>query len=384
LRYRLGCPECAAVLVVEYDLPGMRAAGLPACDHPGIWRFAPLLPIADPDHFTSLGEGGTPLLPAPRLGARLGLRDLWLKCEGANPTGSMKDRSSATAVAAARQFGFDRIAVVSSGNTGASAASYAARAGLRCFVFAAEYASPAQRQQILAATPDLHVYRGAYEDMAAAVGRVAREQAVFDGGSSPNPFNAEGLKTLAFEVYEELGRQAPDYVVYPVGAGDLLLAGQRGFAQLREAGLADHVPAPVAAQSDAADTLVQALRSGGALTPREPGRTVAGGVVVGDMGRKGELALRVLRQQQGLGASASDAEILEWQRRLARLEGIWAGPTACVVLPALAKLAAEGSVPPDARVVCVISESGLKGDAPAQPTPSIEPTETAVRSALAG
>ena len=113
LDYLLGCPDCGGVLVVAYDLDRLAGLRFQELRGPGIWRYAPLLPVADPAHFVSLGEGGTPLLPVPRLGGCMGLSDLWIKFEGANPTGSMKDRSSATALAAALRFGFERIGVVS-------------------------------------------------------------------------------------------------------------------------------------------------------------------------------------------------------------------------------------------------------------------------------
>ncbi|MBM4436786.1 MAG: pyridoxal-phosphate dependent enzyme [Actinobacteria bacterium] len=380
--YLLGCPACGGVPVVEYDAAGVAALDLAELAGPGIWRYAPLLPIVDPADRVTLGEGATPLLAAPRLGARLGLRDVWLKFEGANPTGSMKDRSSATAVAAARHFGFNQIGTVSSGNMGASIASYAARAGLRAFVFAAEYASASQRAHMDAATADFFVYPGEFDVMARAFRRLVDERTLFDGGTSLNPFNGEGLKTLAFEVVGQFGGHSPDVMVYPVGAGDLLLNVQRGFDLLARTGHTEGVPVPIVAQSEAAAPLVDALRTGGPVTKRRAWRSIAGGVVVGDLGRKGELALREVTGRGGAGGTATDAEILAWQATLARLEGVWAGPTACVVLPVLAKLAAGGAIHPDARVVVVLSETGLKSDAAVVPPRTIEPTERALRAVI--
>ena len=382
LEYLPGCPDCGGPLVVRYDLDRLAAADLAALDGPGIWRYAPFLPIADAAHRVTLGEGQTPLLRAARLGERLSLDDLWLKFEGANPSGSMKDRTSATSVAAALRSGFDRIGTVSSGNMGSSIAGYAARAGLRAFVFAAPYSSPAQRLHMSSGTPDFYLYDGPFHAMAHAFAAATADGAVFDGGTSLNAFNAEGHKTIAYEIFGQLGGRTPDFMVYPVGAADVLLSAQRGFEELRELGHAAHVPTPVAAQSEACDPLVRALHDGGELESQTPRASVAGGVILGEMGRKGAYALRQLRQFGGLGATASDEQILDWQTRLARLEGIWVGPTACVVLPALEKLAATGAIPRDAQVVCVLSETGLKSDPPPRDYPTIEPTEEALRDVL--
>ncbi len=383
LDYLPGCPDCGGLLLVRYDRDRLAGVDLATLDGPGIWRYAPFLPIADESHRVTLGEGQTPLLHAARLGDRLGLDDLWLKFEGANPTGSMKDRTSATTVAAALRFGFERVGTVSSGNMSSSIAAYAARAGLRALVFAAPHSSPAQRLHMSSGTPDFYLYDGPFDGMAQAFTAVAADGAVFDGGTSLNAFNAEGHKTIAYEIFGQLGRRAPDFTVYPVGAADLLLNALRGFEELHALGHAAHVPIPVAAQSDACDPLVRALHEGGELASQTPRASIAGGVILGDMGRKGAYALRQLRELGGLGATASDEQILGWQTRLARLEGIWAGPTACVVLPALEQLAANGDIPRDARVVCVLSETGLKSDPPPRDYPAIDPTEGALRRLFA-
>ena len=142
------------------------------------------------------------------------------------------------------------------------------------------------------------------------------------------------------------------------------------------------MPRPVCAQSTEADTVIRALKTGGPLVPRTIGHTVAEGVAVGDLGPKGEWVLKVTREDNGLGAASTDREILDWQAKLARLEGIWAGPTGCVTLPALARLVGQGAIPKDASVVCLVTETGLKDDAePAAMTP-LAPTVENVRNIL--
>ena len=162
----------------------------------------------------------SPLVRARRLAERLGVREVHLKVEGVNPTGSMKDRSSVTAIAAAQSFGFGRAACVSSGNMGSSIANYAARAGLRSFVFSAAYASESQsRPHGGRERCEMYVYDGPYDAMATAIQPIFDEGLVFDAGSSANPYNSEGQKTLAFEIVEQLGGQSAGRGVVSAGGG---------------------------------------------------------------------------------------------------------------------------------------------------------------------
>ena len=380
LDYLRGCPECRGLVFVEYDLDLVAYWGIGHGAGGGIWRWDSLLPPTGRDHRVTLGEGTSPLVPARRLADRLGLRDVRLKLEGVNPTGSMKDRSSATAITAARGFGFRRVGCVSSGNMGSSIANYAARAGLQAFVFSAAYASEGQIDHMAAGTADMYVYDGPYDAMAAAIQPVFDEGLAFDAGSSPNPYNSEGQKTLAFEIVEQLGERSPDVVVYPLGAGDLFLAATRGFEQYAYAGFTDAAPLPVVAQSRASASVIDALEGSYAYQPVEARASIAGGVLVGDMGAKGHLALRTLREAGGFGAAVEDDDIAEWQTWLARNEGVWAGPTASVVLPALEQLAASGAIGRDASVVAVLSETGLKGGQPPHRPPTVDPSEGALRA----
>ena len=172
--------------------------------------------------------------------------------------------------------------------------------------------------------------------------------------------------------------------MYPLGAADLFLAATRGFEQYAYAGFTDFAPLPVVAQSRASASVVRALDGGGDFEAVEAGESIAGGVLVGDMGAKGRLALRKLREVRGLGAAVDDDEIAKWQTWLARNEGVWAGPTACVVLPALEQLAANGAIGRDASVVVVLSETGLKGGQPPQRPPTVEASESALRELFSG
>jgi threonine synthase len=365
LGYRLQCERCRGLLELVYDLDRLRREGPGLLRGSGLWRYAAVLPIADPAHRVTLGEGGTPLLDCPRLARQLGVRRLRLKYEGPNPTGTVKDRSSATAVAAALQFGFGATSVVSSGNAGSSIAAYSARAGLRSLIFAYERASAPKLLHMAATTSDLVLYRGVYDDLITIWDRLVDDRLFFDCGASRNAYKHEGKKTLAYEVAEQSGWTPPDVVVAPLAVGETFIAAARGFREMHAAGWIPRVPRMVAAQAARANALVRAFRAGGDITPLKIGYTVAEGLAAGDPGRKGAWALRLLRETGGLAGEAEDEEILAAQRTLARTEGVWAGPTGVAALAVLARLLTERALDPDQDICVVISETGLKTEAPA-------------------
>ena len=363
LGYRLECERCRGLLELRYDLDPLARDGSKAFSGTGLWRYAPVLPIADPAHRVSLGEGGTPLLACPRLAAELGVRRLLLKLEGPNPTGTVKDRSSATAVSAALQFGYRATSVVSSGNAGSSIAAYSARAGLRSLIFAYERASAPKLLHMAATTTDLVIYKGVYDDLITVWDRLVEERLFFDCGASRNAYKHEGKKTLAYEIAEQTAFALPDVVVAPVAVGETFVATARGFREMREAGLIQKIPLMVAAQATRANAIARAFREGGPIHPLTIGYTVAEGLAAGDPGRKGGWTLRLLRELGGLAGDAEDAEILEAQRRLARVEGIWAGPTGVAALAVLIRLLAERRLDPGQTICVIVSETGLKTEA---------------------
>jgi threonine synthase len=363
LGYRLQCEKCRGLLELIYDLDRLRRDGPALLRGAGLWRYAAVLPIADPAHRVTLGEGGTPLLEAPRLARQLGVRRLRLKFEGANPTGTVKDRSSATAVAAALQFGFTTTSVVSSGNAGSSIAAYSARAGLRSLVFAYERASAPKLLHMAATTSDLVIYKGVYDDLIAIWDRLVEDRVFFDCGASRNAYKHEGKKTIAYEIAEQSGWAPPDVVVAPVAVGETFIAAARGFGEMHAAGWIPRVPRMVAAQATRANAVVRAFRDGTAITPLTIGYTVAEGLAAGKPGRKGDWVLRLLRERQGAAGDAEDDEILAAQRTLARTEGVWAGPTGVATLAVLMRLLGERALDPAQDICVILSETGLKTEA---------------------
>jgi threonine synthase len=363
LGYHLQCARCGGLLELVYDLAPLQRDGPGRLRGAGLWRYAPVLPIADPAHRVTLGEGGTPMLEAPRLARQLGVRRLRLKFEGANPTGTVKDRSSATAVAAALQFGFAVTSVVSSGNAGSSIAAYSARAGLRSLIFAYERASAPKLLHMAATTPDLVIYQGVYDDLIAIWDRLVEDRLFFDCGASRNAYKQEGKKTIAYEIAEQSGWAPPDVVVAPVAVGETFIAAARGFSEMRAAGWIPREPTLVAAQAARANAIVRAFRSGGAITPLTIGYTVAEGLAAGKPGRKGDRVLRLLRERAGLAGDAEDDDILAAQRTLARTEGVWAGPTGVATLAVLMRLLADRALDPAQDICVILSETGLKTEA---------------------
>jgi threonine synthase len=383
LDYRLECAACHGLLELVYDLEPLRRLGPSLLRGPGLWRYAALLPIADPAHRVTLGEGATPLLEAPRLARQLGVRRLRLKFEGANPTGTVKDRSSATAVAAALQFGFGVTSVVSSGNAGSSVAAYSARAGLRALVFAYERASAPKLLHIAAATPDLVVYRGVYDDLITIWDRLVEDRLFFDCGASRNAYKQEGKKTIGYEIAEQSGWDPPDLVVAPVAVGETFIAAARAFRELHAAGWISRVPRLVAAQAARANAIVRAFRAGSPIVPLAIGYTVAEGLAAGNPGRKGDWVLRLLREHGGGAGDAEDEDILAAQRTLARTEGVWAGPTGVATLAVLMRLLAEGTVDPAQDICVILSETGLKTEAPPPSRNGVAFDEAALRRLVA-
>jgi threonine synthase len=346
-----------------YDEAALRRAGPSIFGSTGLWRYAPVLPIVDPAHRVTLGEGQSPLLECPRLARAIGVRRLLAKYEGSNPTGTVKDRSSATAVAAALQFGFAATSVVSSGNAGSSIAAYSARAGLRALIFAYERTSAPKLLHMAAVAPDLVLHQGVYDDLIGLWDRLVDDKLFFDCGASRNAYKHEGKKTLAYEVAEQMGWTPPDVVVAPVAVGETFIAAHRGFAEMERLGWIANRPLMVAAQAAGANAVARAWRDKGPIAPIKIGYTVAEGLAAGDPGKKGDWVLRILRETGGVAGDAEDGEILETQRLLARTEGIWAGPTGVASLAVLRKLLAAGTLDPGGTVCVILSETGLKTEA---------------------
>ncbi|ROT26275.1 threonine synthase [Micromonospora sp. HM5-17] len=388
------CYECFGPLEVSYDLAllaRVSRADIEAGPR-NLWRYAALLPAGqDPATRITLDPGMTPLVPADRLAAELGIRaPLWIKDDSANPTHSFKDRVVSVALTAARGFGFTRFACASTGNLANSVAAHAARAGVPSIVFI-----PGDLEQGKVVTTavyggDVVAIDGSYDDVNRLCSELV-ETDEFEDTAFVNvnvrPYYAEGSKTLGYEVVEQLGWRIPEQVVIPMASGELLTKVDKAFSEMVEIGL---VEAPVngwkvfGAQSAGCNPIVAALHAGtDVITPVRP-TGIAKSLNIGDPAA-GQYALKAVRRTGGWMDDADDDEIREGIRLLARTTGIFAETAGGVTVAVLKKLVATGRLNPEAETVVYNTGEGLKTlDAVANqvgPTYRVKPSLRAVRDA---
>ena len=320
-------------------------------DARGVWRYRSLLPALDDAAPVTLREGDTPLLRCDRLAAWAGVRELRIKVEGANPTGSFKDRGMTVGVTLARALGVAAVGCASTGNTSASLAAYGARAGMRTLVLlpAGKIAS-GKLAQALAHGAEVVEVEGSFDDAMALVEKLSGEGKLYLLNSL-NPLRLEGQKTLAFEVLEAC---APDRIVFPVGNGGNVSAAHKALREARLTGLSTHQPMLTGVQAEGAAPLLR--------TPYAPvakPETVATAIRIGDPVNATK-ALRAIRETGGALTSVSDAAILDAQRRIAREEGVFVEPASAAPLAGLKRLVDEGVVSRAESVVLVATGNGLK------------------------
>jgi threonine synthase len=327
----------------------------------GIWRYADQLPETEERCRITLGEGATPLIDAPRLAEATGVARLLLKLEFCNPTGSFKDRGTAFVVSQALAAGAKELVEDSSGNAGASAAAYAARAGMRCTVFAPASAPIAKLRQAEAHGARVVAVQGTRADVAAAARRAARGSSVTHLDHNASDLFVAGVSTLGLELLDALdGDSGPVSVVASTGGGSIV-AGLRLACEMRSASGARALqPRLFAAQSEACAPLVRALEAGwDDVAPVEALPTIAGGISIAAPPR-GRVLLRALRDSNGGAVAVAEEAIARWGKLLARLEGIYAEPTAAAAVAGVARLAALDRFPARGVVVAIVSGGGLK------------------------
>jgi threonine synthase len=367
---------------VAYDYDGIAAAvsreGI-AAGPPTIWRYADLLPVAA-SGAVDLGAGFTPLLRADRLAAALGLHEVWIKNDTVNPTGSFKDRVVSVALTKARELGFKVAACASTGNLANSVAAHAARAGMRSYVFIPHDLEAAKITASAIYGGALIAVEGNYDDVNRLCAELTSEQPQWAFVNvNVRTYYAEGSKTLAFEVVEQLGWRVPDHVVVPIASGSQLCKIHKGFGELAKVGLIDDEPHVRISGAQAAGCAPVATAFSEGLDfvrPVKP-QTIAKSLAIGNPA-DGAYALDVVRATGGAVQSVSDDEIVAGIRLLASTEGIFAETAGGVTIATLAKLAAAGVVRADERVVAYVTGNGLKtldAVAPvAGPTATIAPT----------
>ncbi|MBI4336642.1 MAG: threonine synthase [Chloroflexi bacterium] len=355
------CTSCEAALDVEYSVP-LRVQE-ERRDLPGIWSHRGAFPLADPEGLVSLGEGNTPSVPLPRVGAHLGLGRLYAKLEYLNPTGSFKDRGSAALASALRDIGVTEIIEDSSGNAGASIAAYAARAGLRAAVFVPETAPLAKVRQIAFYGAQVRRVPGGRQAAAQAAREASERRGIYHASHNLNPFFLEGMVSFALEVAQQFPDGLPDHILFPVGNGSLLIGAWKGLLRLREAGAVRRLPRLYAVQGRRVQPLVAAFHNKPWQAP-ERAHTVAGGIAVTQPPRLRQ-ALAVLRDSGGSAVAVAERDILAWQKALAVGEGIFCEPTSAAAFAGLEALVQRGLIGHEESVLVPVTGFGLKDRVPA-------------------
>lgn len=333
----------------------------------GVWKYHELLPITDPKHIVSLGEGGTPLLQSRRLGEKLNLDKLWLLDDSRNPTASFKDRPMTVGVSKAVELGYDTAVSASSGNAAAALSAYAAKAGLKCITFVPEMASPGKLAQLAMYGAKVVKVRGLELGEDPTVKMLKEVCDRYNWYPCPsfgpmNPYQAEGPKTMSYEIVEGLGWTTPDWVFVGVGAGGGLAGNWKGYRDFQELDFITGAPKMVAVQSTGCAPVVRAYEQGAdplKIVPWEKPDSVAAGLM-DPFPWDGDAALAAVRGSHGTAAAVSNEEILEAQRILAKNEGIFAEPSGVTSLAGLIKLAQAGGVERSDNIVVEITGSGLK------------------------
>ena len=331
-----------------------------------MWRYFDLLPLEEEEWIVSQDEGWTPLARSPRMAGSLGVGELLLKNETVNPTGAFKDRQVSLGISKAKEAGAETLAVVSSGNVAASAASYAALAGMKCLVFTP---ASAPEERLLQA----RIYGASYYKVNTVsssrifelVTDACKERGwhLLSTAGLYNPYQVEGAKTIAHELSEQTD-DLPDWVIVPVGGGGLLGALWRGFEEIERLGRCERTPRLAGVQAAACTPLVAAIEKD--LSPAEvianpvPVRETIAGAIADDILFDAYTALPAIRTTGGAAVSITDEEMLSAQRLLTRGAGIFAEPASASTVAGLVKLRRTGRIGADDRVCCVITGAGFK------------------------
>ncbi|HEX9261355.1 MAG TPA: threonine synthase [Candidatus Bathyarchaeia archaeon] len=358
------CRKCGDVLEIKLDFDivkdlleksGWRKTPL------SVWRYMDLMPIGDPTKIVTLNEGGTGLHKCNRLGKELGLRQLYVKNEGENPTGSFKDRGMTVGVTKAMELGAKSVICASTGNTSASLAAYAARAGIQCAVLipSGKIAYGKLAQAIIYGSKVIQV-RGNFDQALEIVLKLSEKHRSIYLLNSINPFRIEGQKSLGYEICEQLNNNPPDRLVVPVGNAGNISAIWKGFKEFHEFGFVKSLPKMTGIQAEGAAPIAQAIKTGSKkIKPVNNPETVATAIRIGAP-VSWKKALNAIRDSGGTAETVTDEEILGAQKMLSRFEGLFVEPASASSIAGLKKLVENGEVDKDERIVCVTTGHGLK------------------------
>jgi len=355
------CRKCDGLLDVIYDYneikKNMDMEKLKTAP-PSVWKYKDLLPIAiDP---VSIREGGTPLYKCDRLAEKIGIKELYVKHEGLNPTGSFKDRGMTVGVSKAIELGMKTVACASTGNTSAALAIYGAKAGIPSVVLLpAGKVALGKVGQALMHGAKVIMIKGNFDDALLLVRELCEQEPIYLL-NSVNPYRLEGQKTIAFEIIDQLGFSVPDRIVLPVGNAGNITAINKGFKEFMTLGITDKRPKMTGIQTEGACPIVKAYKAGADnITPEKNPETIATAIRIGDPvnARK---ALIAIKESGGMAESVTDDELIQAQKDLAQLEGIGVEPASATSVAGLRKLVEAGLISRDETVVCVTTGHLLK------------------------
>lgn len=371
------CPECSVlqkemtplsgVLRCVYDYEKLAKSFTPenimrSCES-GFARYADLLPFESIDSLPMLITCATPLRKALRLEYELQLDELWLKDDTVMPTASFKDRASAVVVAMAKEKEIDVIATASTGNAATALAGQCASVGMESVIFVPESAPKAKLAQIAVYGARLVPVAGTYDEAFELSIKACKEFGWYNRNTAYNPFTVEGKKTAALEIWEQMEFQAPDWVIVPTGDGVILAGIEKGFSDLKQIGLIDHLPKLALVQAEGCSPIVKAFEKGGEIISEKKPHTIADSISVG-VPRAGKWALQAVKETGGVAISVSDEEIISAIALLGRTSGVFAEPAAATAVAGAKKLAERKVISREERVVILITGNGLK-DVPA-------------------
>ncbi len=359
------CTSCGKSLLARYDLERarlelnkteVRMSGY------GFWKYRPLLPVRSDAAVTTMGELTTPVVPAPKTAAALGLEQLWIKDEGVLPTGSFKTRGLALAVSRAKELGITELCIPTAGNAGGALAAYASRAGLRSTIFMPEDTPEANIVESRAYGARVVMVPGTISDAAKAMGQAKKDHpGWFDVSTLKEPYRLEGKKTMGYELAEQWSDELPDVIIYPTGGGTGLIGMWKAFEEMEHMGwIGPKRPRMVSVQSETCAPIVRAFEAGmGHSDFWEGAATVASGLRV-PKAFADHLILDAIRASGGCALSVSDGELIRWALRASALDGLFLCPEGGAAVAALAVLRERDLVKPFETVVVFNTASGLK------------------------
>jgi threonine synthase len=358
------CTACSKPLFPKYDLAAVGRALTReslATREKSLWRYREVLPLPMEVEPVTLGEGGTPLLPASRFGKQFGLTNLWVKDEAQNPTQSFKARGMATAVSMAKHLGATKLAVPTAGNAGGALAAYAGRGGLEAHIFMPSDTPRANVIECRELGAHVTLIDGLITDCGAEIAKRKAAEGWFEMSTLKEPYRVEGKKTLGYELAEQLNWQLPDVILYPTGGGTGLIGMWKAFEEMETLGwIGSKRPRMFTVQASGCAPIVRAFEAGEKAAAEFPNaHTCASGLrvpkAVGDF-----LMLQILRESGGGVIAIDDAEMIQVTREVGAAEGIFVAPEGAACFAALRSLCVSGKISPEERVVIFNTGSGIK------------------------